>query len=125
MIQNLFTGIDLVEVQRFSGLSPSIRKRFFKRVFTPTERQTIGDHLERAAGFFAAKEAISKALGCGIGPIKWQEIEVVKDDLGKPQVKFSGEALAISHKIGISEWSLSISHTRQHAIAMVIGLKNE
>lgn len=122
-MQNLFTGIDLVEVQRFSGFSPEIRGRFFERVFTPDERQAVGSHLERAAGFFAAKEALAKALGCGIGPIKWQEIEVIKDDLGKPYVKLSGQALAISHNIGITEWSLSISHTKQYAIAMVIGLK--
>ena len=121
-MQNLYTGIDLVEVQRFSDLSPSIRGRFFERVFTPDECRAIGDHLERAAGFFAAKEALAKALGCGIGLIRWQDIEVAKDKLGKPLLKLSGEALAISRKNGISEWSLSISHSRQYAIAMVIGL---
>jgi len=124
-MQNLFTGVDLVEVQRFNDLSPSIRGRFFERVFTSVERQAIGDHLERAAGYFAAKEALAKALGCGIGPIKWQEIEVIKDDLGKPHAKLSGKALAISHEKGITEWSLSISHSRQNAIAMVIGLKGD
>lgn len=125
MIQNLFTGIDLVEIQRFSDLAPAIRERFFGRVFTPGERQAIGEHLERAAGFFATKEALAKALGCGIGPINWQEIEVIKDDLGKPKVKLCGEALAISRQLGIIEWSLSISHSRQNAIAMVIGLKGD
>ncbi len=122
MNQRITSGIDVVEVNRFKELSPSIRDRFFKRVFTSGEREAIGDYLERAAGFFAAKEALSKALGCGIGPISWQEIEVIKDDQGKPELELYDKALAFSKQAGIVEWDLSISHTKYTAIAMVIGV---
>jgi len=70
----IFSGIDLVEIGRFSRLDPAIRKRFYARVFTPEELGYIGELFNKAAGIFAAKEAVAKALGCGIGPISWQEI---------------------------------------------------
>jgi holo-[acyl-carrier protein] synthase len=119
---NIASGIDMVEVHRFRELSPSIRERFFLRVFTDRERETIGDYLERAAGFFAAKEALSKALGCGIGPISWHEIEIINNSQGRPELNLTGNALDISMKAGFSEWSLSISHTKQNAIAVVFGV---
>ena len=122
MNRDLATGIDIVEVQRFRDLSPSIRERFFQRVLTAGEREAMAGQFERAAGFFAAKEALSKALGCGIGPISWQEIEILKNEQGKPELKLYGNALKIAVQAGISDWSLSISHTRQNAIAMVIGV---
>jgi holo-[acyl-carrier protein] synthase len=122
MNRGLTSGIDIVEVHRFRELSPSIRDRFFQRVFTVKERAVVGDYLERAAGFFAAKEAVSKALGCGIGPISWQEIEINKDDQGKPEINLFGNALVLSMQAGIAEWDLSISHTKDNAVAMVIGI---
>lgn len=118
----LSSGVDIVEIQRFRDLNPLIRERFFCRVFTPDERAEIGYNLERAAGYFAAKEAMAKALGCGIGPVSWQEIEIIKDPQGKPEVRLLGNARDSSTRVGIFEWSLSISHTRQNAIAMVVGV---
>ena len=70
----IFTGIDLVEIDRFINLNPAVRKRFYRRVFTESELGYIGESFNRAAGIFAAKEAVAKALGCGIGPISWQDI---------------------------------------------------
>ncbi len=115
-------GVDLVEVSRFRQLSPAIRERFFKRVFTLKEREEIASSYERAAGVFAAKESLAKALGCGIGPVSWQEIEVIKDDAGKPSLCLSGQAKALSQKAGIAEWSVSISHARENAVAVVLGI---
>lgn len=122
MSKYLTSGLDIVEIQRFRELIPSIRDRFFRRIFTTDERKEIGDNLERAAGYFAAKEALVKALGCGIGPVRWQEIEVVKDRLGKPELILLGKAGELSEEAGIIEWNLSISHTKHNAIAMVIGV---
>jgi len=122
MNKNLASGVDMVEIQRFRDLNPSIRKRFFFRVFTPAEQEEIGHNLERAAGFFAAKEALAKALGCGIGPVSWQDIEIKKDPQGRPELSLHGKAREFSSKVGIFNWSLSISHTKQNAIAMVVGV---
>lgn len=116
------TGIDLVEISRFKDLSPAIRERFFQRVFTENERKSIGNSFQRAAGFFAAKEALVKALGCGIGPVSWHEIEVLKDEAGKPELRLLSQAQVVADQAGISAWSVSITHTRDHAIAMVIGI---
>ncbi|MGB9801236.1 MAG: holo-ACP synthase [Thermanaerothrix sp.] len=69
-------GVDLVEIQRLERLDPQIRQRFLRRVFTPLELEEANEDLAVLAGRFAVKEAVAKALGCGIGPISWQEIEV-------------------------------------------------
>jgi holo-[acyl-carrier protein] synthase len=115
-------GIDLVEVERFRQLKPEILKRFYERVFTQHERDYIGSSYERAAGLFAAKEAIVKALGCGIGPVSWQEVEITHTAENQPQVHLSSNAAARADRMAIRQWSLSISHTKDHATAMTVAL---
>ena len=80
----IFSGIDLVEIARFQNLDPAIRKRFFTRVFTANELEYIKDIDQRAAGIFAAKEACAKALGCGIGSVRWVDIEITHTSENQP-----------------------------------------
>jgi holo-[acyl-carrier protein] synthase len=120
VIQKLFSGIDLVKVERFRELNPQILERFFARVFTQDERGYIAGSFERAAGIFAAKEALVKALGCGIGPVSWQEIAIRYEDTGRPLPELTGKAKAAEKALGIVEWSVSISHTRNSAVAMAV-----
>ncbi|MCJ7518516.1 MAG: holo-ACP synthase [Anaerolineaceae bacterium] len=120
MIQKLFSGIDLVKVERFRELNPQILERFFARVFTQDERGYIAGSFERAAGIFAAKEALVKALGCGIGPVSWQEVAIRYEDTGRPLPELTGKAKAAEKALGIVEWSVSISHTRNSAVAMAV-----
>lgn len=122
MKPRLFSGIDLVEIERLRALRPEIRERFFTRVFTPAERAHIGGSLERAAGVFAAKEALVKALGCGIGPVSWQEVGIGHDAQGKPAALLTGKAKQAERELGIAEWSLSISHTHSSAAAVALAL---
>ena len=118
-------GIDLVEISR-------IKKTFYKegllkRVFTPAEitncRLKGVKQAESFAVRFAAKEAFLKAIGTGWGtkhsPL-WKEIEVLTDKRGAPYIKLSGKARQIAHKQGIRKIHLSLTHTAQHAVAIVI-----
>lgn len=119
---HVLSGIDLVEIERFQQLDPAVRRRFFERVFNTDERTYIADSLQRAAGLFAAKEAAVKALGCGVGPVSWQEVGVQYSPQGQPELALSGAAAELSRQMGICSWSLSITHTRQHAAAVAVAL---
>ncbi|NPV85517.1 MAG: holo-ACP synthase [Anaerolineae bacterium] len=118
----LRTGIDLVEIERLARLRPEIRERFIHRVFT--ERELADAHHSDASlcGRFAAKEAAAKALGCGIGLIGWQDIEVVRGQTGEPFLNLKGKALDIAQAKQLELWSVSISHTKGYAVAVVIGI---
>jgi len=116
----IISGIDLVEIDRFRQLNPAIRKRFFNRVFTACEISYINDMDPRAAGIFAAKEACAKALGCGIGPIRWVDIEIIRTPQLQPQISLHGKAKSLALSKNISAWSVSITHTKETAAAVVI-----
>ena len=119
---NLCSGVDLVEIDRLEKIRPEIRDRFLERVYTEWERAEVGSSPVSLAGRFAAKEAVAKALGCGIGPVSWQEIEVRRGQKGEPVLYLYGNAQVLADELHIQQWSISISHTRTHAIAFVIGL---
>lgn len=116
------TGVDLVEIGRFQSLDHRIRERFFKRVFTPAELNEANDSLQHLAGKFAAKEAAAKALGCGIGKVNWQHLEILKTQAGKPELILHEQALLTAQTNGWTSWSVSISHTQTQALASVTAL---
>src|SRR5688572_24611202 len=121
-------GIDLVEVYRIRTVLVRT-PRFAQRVFTERER-TFCDGKGAAAaqsyaGRFAAKEALLKAIKTGWrGKITWQDIEVVCDESGAPELNITGEAAKILTERGADRVHLSISHTAEHAIAEVILERN-
>lgn len=117
----IFTGLDIEEIPRLRKVPAGVRSRFIERILTPLER-TAGDLDEQTmVGLFCAKEAVSKALGCGIGLISWQEIEIIKDELQAPMVHLNGRAAELAQAKGIHTWSISISHTREYAAAVAVG----
>lgn len=118
----IFSGIDLVEIERFEGINPSIRERFFRRVFTMQELKYINDQNQRAAGIFTAKEAAAKALGCGIGQVKWQDIEVTHSPERRPIIVLHGRAEELAAELGIVDLSVSITHTKTTAAAVVFAI---
>lgn len=118
----LRTGIDLIEISRLEEMAPAIRQRFLKRVFTPLELELLGDSPASLAGRFAAKEAAAKALGTGIGAISWQEIEIRRGEKGEPLLVLNGRALEIALLLGLQTWSVSISHNRTTAAAVVVAV---
>lgn len=119
---NLSNGVDLVEIERFQAAVQRHGERFLRRVFTEQELDEVGHNIASLAARFAAKEAVSKALGTGIGPIAWREIEVLRGEARKPLLFLHGEAARRAESLGLTNWSLSLSHTQNYATAMVVAM---
>ena len=115
----LATGVDLIEIERVQSVITRYGQHYLGRVFTAAERELCGERADSLAVRFAAKEAVSKALGCGIGEVSFQDIEILQDDQGAPVLHLHGIASKKAGKIGLTKWSLSLSHSSKLAIAMV------
>jgi holo-[acyl-carrier protein] synthase len=112
------SGVDLVEIERFQAALSRHGSRFLERVFTPAELEEAGEHLASLAARFAAKEAVAKALGTGIGPVGWREIEVRRGSARQPLLRLHGAAAQLSAELGLTQWSVSLSHSQGMAIAV-------
>lgn len=122
MPANLRTGVDLIEIERFSSAYQRYDQRFLQRLFTPTELVENGLNMASLAARFAAKEAVAKAFGTGIGIITWQEIEIRRGSSGEPVLQLFGAAQKMAEEQKITGWSLSLSHTHSHAVAVVVAI---
>ncbi len=119
---NLAAGVDLLEIDRLQRAVSVYGERFLRRIFTARELAERAHRIESLAARFAAKEAVAKALGCGIGQIGWKEIEILNAPSGAPHVILHGNAERLAKEQGLTEWSVSLSHSQSHAIALVIAL---
>jgi holo-[acyl-carrier protein] synthase len=118
-------GIDLVRVDRIAAAIDRYGERFLSRVFTPQEISHCQGRAWSVAGFalrFAAKEAFSKALGVGLrrGGVRWREVEVVANRLGKPEIRLYGRAADLCEQAGVTGLHLSLTDEDNHAVAVVI-----
>jgi holo-[acyl-carrier protein] synthase len=116
----LSCGVDLIEVERVEASVNRFGDRFLERVYTPGELVDCAGSTASLAARFAAKEAVAKALGCGIGAVAWREIEVRRAPSGQPELYLHGNAARLAAELGLNIWSISLSHTRQQAMAMVV-----
>lgn len=116
----LSTGIDIIEVQRIERALNRWGDRFLERIYTPAEIAFCRGRVPELAVRFAAKEAISKALGTGLVGIAWREMEILPDHRGKPLVILHGRALARAEALGLREFAISLSHSREYAVASVV-----
>ncbi len=110
----------MIEIARLEEIQPRIKTRSLTRVFTPLELAECAGQGASLSGRFAAKEAVAKALGSGIGPISWQEIEIQRRPNGEPCLQLYGKALVLAHSLGLDTWSVSISHSQEYAIAVAV-----
>ena len=117
----LATGVDIIKIKRIRKAIDRHGERFLQRVYTPTELAEARNNPASLAARFAAKEAVAKALGCGIGPVSWQEIEIRRDAANRPYLLLYGAASQLALEQGITTWSISLSHTRKYALAFVVG----
>lgn len=117
---SLSVGVDIVEMARMRRALERWGDRILRHVFTPDEIAYCHGRLPELAARFAAKEAISKALGTGMVGVSWVEMEVRTDERGKPLVALHGRALARANHLGLSQWAISLSHTADSAVAFVV-----
>ena len=113
-------GIDLVEIERIEK-AIARHDEFVSRIFSSREREICEDcarPARRYATCFAAKEAASKALGTGVKGFAWREIEMLEDESGRPYLALSGRAEEIASRQGVAEILVSVSHTRDTAVAV-------
>ena len=119
-------GIDIVQCERVSRVWKEHGDYFVQRVFTEAERAHCLDSrrpAERLSGRFAAKEAVLKALGTGWrGGIRWTDIEILPDSLGRQRVTLTGKSAERAAHLGIGQILISISHTRECAVASAIAV---
>ena len=113
-------GVDIVELARVERAVQRHGHRFLRRVYTEAELAYCRGDVARLAARWAAKEAMSKALGTGWRGIEWRELEVVREPSGRPTVALHGRAQAIAENLGLKQWELSLSHSESCAIAFVI-----
>jgi holo-[acyl-carrier protein] synthase len=118
----LRTGIDLIEIARIRAAIERHGERFSRRIFTPAELAYCAGRFESLAARFAAKEAVSKSLGTGIGPVSWLEIEIRGGEYEMPAVILHERAERIAKELRLTTWSVSLSHSETHAIALVVAM---
>ncbi len=121
------TGIDIVEVFRMREAIDKWGMNFLSKVFTDKEIQYSNSKRfapQHFAARFAAKEAVVKAFGeARKSPVQWTDIEVFNDKEGKPIISFSNDALKLKKKKNVSEVVVSMSHSKNYAVANVILLR--
>jgi holo-[acyl-carrier protein] synthase len=113
-------GIDIIKVTRIGRAIERWGKRFLHRVYTERELRFCRNRLLELAARFAAKEAVMKALGLGM-KIPWRDIEILPNQDGAPLVHLHGKAQARAEELGIGRLALSLSHSKEYAIASVVG----
>jgi holo-[acyl-carrier protein] synthase len=118
------TGVDLIEIERIAHSIERYGDRFLQRVYTPQEIAYCNRKRSNAESFaarFAAKEAGAKALGTGISRgVTWNEIEVTRQPGARPMLALTGRAQQLAQKLGVKNISLSLTHSRDLAMAMVM-----
>lgn len=120
---NIAVGIDIIEVGRVRKVFEKHGERFLQRVFTENEAQQCRGKPERLAGRFAAKEAISKALGTGLHGIAWREMEIVQLRSGRPTVTLHGNAKRRAELLGISAFDVSMADLAEFSIAIAVAVQ--
>jgi holo-[acyl-carrier protein] synthase len=116
-------GIDMIENRRVEEGIARLGERFLNRFFTAGERADCEDKPQRLAARLAGKEAVAKALGTGIGDVRWTDIEIrCNNDRGRPTLYLHGAAATISAEMGLAQWDISLTHTKEYSSAVAVAL---
>lgn len=113
-------GVDSIEISRV--VKAMEKEHFIHRIFTEREILQLDSNKRRGASDFAGKEAVVKALGTGFVGIEAADIEILRNDKGAPYIVLQGTAKEYAEKMGIIEWKISITNTKELATAFVVAL---
>ena len=116
----IYTGVDLIEIGRIATVRDRYPVRFLNKVYTPGEQRYARNRAPQLASRFAAKEAVMKALGTGVRGIPWKSIEVTRKRGGPPEITLHGQAQARAEKMGVTRIALSLTHSKEFAVASVV-----
>jgi len=116
-----YTGIDMIEIPRIRKALARWGEVFLRRIYTEAEIQRYRAKPSSLAARFACKEAVMKLLGTGRRGVSWREIETLSHPDGKPVVNLYGRAKDKAQTLGVTEINVSLSHSKEYAIASVIG----
>jgi len=117
-----YIGIDIIEIGRIEKAIARWREGFLHRVYTEPELKLCHNKPSSLATRFAGKEAVIKALGTQTKGISWKEIEILSDPSGKPLVHLYGKAQNQADSLGLNNLAISLSHSKEYAIALVAGV---
>ena len=115
----LYTGIDIIEIGRIKQVIDRWGEVFLRRIYTEAELEKYAKKTPSLAARFAGKEAVMKLLGTGRNGVSWREIEILSHPGGKPVVNLYGQAQSKADELGINEIAVSLSHSKEYAIASV------
>jgi holo-[acyl-carrier protein] synthase len=118
-------GVDIIEIHRIEATIAKFGDRFMRRIYTDLEIAFCRGRSSELAARFAAKEAVMKAVGTGARGLGWREIEILPNHRGKPLVYLHGRAAVRAEKIGMEGIDISLSHSRDFAVAMVVGASRD
>jgi holo-[acyl-carrier protein] synthase len=121
MATKFAVGIDIIEIDRIADVLERHGERFLNRIYTPDEIAHCRGRVSELAARFAAKEAVMKALGTGVRGVGWRDIEVLPNRRGKPLVFLYGRGAARAEQIELRGLEISLTHSREYAIASVVG----
>lgn len=123
----MITGVDIIKIDRVRKILDKKGEAFCNKIFTKNEIDYLKkrkNSIKTISGLFASKEAVSKAIGTGIGKIGWKDIEIYHNPKGKPMVNLSTKGWKAIKDLQINDFDISISHEKEYAIAFVIGYYN-
>ena len=121
----LTTGVDIIEISRIGSVVERFGERFLQRIYTPAEISYCRGRAANLAARFAAKEATMKALGTGVRGVGWKDIEIARRESGAPHILLHDRAHLRAQRLDIEGLSLSISHSREYAVAFVVGYRKD
>ena len=114
-------GVDIIEIERVQGVIDRWGQRFLRRIYTEAELDFCRGRVPELAVRFAGKEAVMKALGTGRRGVSWRDIEILPNRKRAPLAFLHGRGRRRANRLGIKELAISLSHSRDYAVASVVG----